>query len=609
MRLRALTVENFRGYLEPTTIAIADFTSIIGCNDVGKSTLLDALEIFFNGGKPDADDAHINGRGQPTRIACQFDELPPTVIIDSRMQTTLTDEYLLNAAGNLEIIKEYDLSVTKIDAKVFARANHPAVDGGEDLLQLNNTELKARAQERSINLNGIDQRVNTDIRRLIWNGLGDLVLQERLIPLNNADAKEVWMLLQKEMPTFALFRADRQSRDDDDEVTNPFDTAIKDAVKSLETELNAIKEKVQEKVEEVAKRTLDKLREMDPRLAEELRPEFKTEPKWASFKLSLTDHRDIPINKRGSGVRRIILLNFFRAESERRQRTSNAPGIIYAVEEPESSQHPSNQRLLINALLELSAAERTQVIITTHVPGIAALIPEESVRYVQHDDNRHPRVMSNDEDVLRRVADQLGVLPDKRVKLLLYVEGPTDVSFLKYVSRLTGQIDLATDPRIAFVVTGGGTLGHWVNQRYLQGLSLREIHIYDRDNDRKYQEYVDEVNHRGNGDWATLTTRREIENYLHPQVVQDTLGIRITFDDDDDVPLMVARAIHEASESQKPWNEVEDKKQKGKISKAKRRLCCEVVAQMSGEQLKECDQAGEIEGWLNKITQALSDSN
>ena len=65
MRLRALTVENFRGYLEPTTVPVADFTSVIGRNDVGKSTLLDALEIFFNGGKPDADDAHINGRGHP----------------------------------------------------------------------------------------------------------------------------------------------------------------------------------------------------------------------------------------------------------------------------------------------------------------------------------------------------------------------------------------------------------------------------------------------------------------------------------------------------------------------------------------------------------------
>jgi len=606
MRLRAFSVENFRGYLEPTTVRVADFTSIIGRNDVGKSTLLDALEIFFNGGKPDTDDAHIDRRGQPTRISCQFDDLPTEVVIDAQAPTTLADEHLLNAAGTLEIVKEYDLSASKIAAKVFARAEHPTVDGGSDLLQLNNAKLKARAQERGIALDGVDQRVNTSLRREIWAGLGDLATQERLIPLNDEDAKKVWTLLQKEMPTFALFQADRQSRDDDAEVTNPFDTAIKDAVKGLEVKLDEIKEEVQRKVEEVATRTLEKLREMDQTLADELRTVFKTEPKWAGFKLSLTDHRDIPINKRGSGVRRLILLNFFRAEAERRQQTSNAPGIIYAIEEPESSQHPSNQRLLINALLELSAAGRTQVIITTHVPGIAALVPQESVRYVRHDDNRHPRVIADDEDVLRLVADQLGVLPDKRVKLLLYVEGPNDVAFLEHISRLTGHVDLAEDPRVAFVLSGGGNLKHWVNRHYLRALGIPEFHIYDRDNDHGYQAQVDAVNGRGNGDWATLTDKREIENYLHPDAVREVVGIEITFGDDDDVPMIAARAVHEASESPKPWDEVEQDMQDRKASRAKRRLCHEVPARMTVEQLQERDPAGEIDGWCRRIAEKLT---
>ena len=82
------------------------------------------------------------------------------------------------------------------------------------------------------------------------------------------------------MPTFALFQADRPSRDDDSEVTSPFDAAIKDAVKALEPQLDQIKEEVKQKVEEVARRTLAKLREMDATLADDLRTVFKTEPKW-----------------------------------------------------------------------------------------------------------------------------------------------------------------------------------------------------------------------------------------------------------------------------------------------------------------------------------------
>ena len=605
MRIIALTIENFRGYLRSTTIEFTDFTSIIGRNDVGKSTLLDALEIFFNGGKPDSDDAHVDGRGQPTRISCHFVDLPPQVVIDAQAPTTLAAEYLLNHSGALEIVKQYDLRASRIMPRVFARANHPNQEGLDDLLQLSNAKLKARAQEHGIDLQHVDRRVNTSLRRAIWAKTENLRLQEQLVALNDQDAKTVWSLLQKELPTFALFQADRQSRDDDAEIANPFDTAIKDAVKGMEEKLDEIKSEVQKKVEEVAERTLAKLKEMDPSLASELRTVFRAEPKWAGFKLTLMDHRDIPINKRGSGVRRLVLLNFFRAEAERRQESSNAPGIIYAIEEPESSQHPSNQRLLIDALLDLSANDGTQVIITTHVPGIAALAPTDSIRYISRNKELHPHVIDRDENMLRLVADELGVSPDKRVKLLLYVEGPNDVTFLEHASRITKQIDLSTDTRVAFVLTGGGNLKHWVNRQYLRGLELREIHIYDRDNDHGYQSQVDSINGRGNGDWATLTSKREIENYVHPDAVHDAIGIDIEIDDDVDVPLVAARAIHEASDSQKAWAEVKEEKQDQKASRAKRRLCNVVIGRMTKQQLEERDQSGEIEGWFSQIAATL----
>ena len=534
-----------------------------------------------------------------------FDDLPSEVILDARAPTTLDNEYLLNGDGVLEIVKEYDLGATRITTKVFARANHPMAEGAADLLQLNNTKLKARAVELGINLERVDQRVNSQIRNAIWRHIGDLALGDCLIPLNDEDAKKVWTPLQKDMPTFALFQADRPSRDDDSEVTSPFDAAIRDAVKGLEPQLDQIKEEVKQKVEEVARRTLAKLREMDATLADDLRPVFKTEPKWAGFKLSLTDHDDIPINKRGSGVRRLILLNFFRAEAERRQLAGNSPGIIYAVEEPESSQHPTNQKMLINALLELSKSDNTQVLITTHVPGIAALVPPESIRYVHYDNNRHPRVIESDEDMLRLVADQLGVLPDKRVRLLLYVEGPNDVAFLENITGQTGDMDLRTDPRVAFVLSGGGNLKHWVNRRYLKGLGNPEIHIYDRDSDGGYQGFVDMVNARDNGDWATLTAKSEIENYLHSDAIQGTLSVTVTFGDNDDVPMIVARAIHEVSESPRPWDEIDDENRAKKASNAKRRLCAETAAHMTSDQLGERDPCGEVSGWLARIEAAV----
>ena len=49
-------------------------------------------------------------------------------------------------------------------------------------------------------------------------------------------------------------------------------------------------------------------------------------------------------------MRRLVLLNFFRAQAERKSRTRMPPAIIYAIEEPETAQHPTNQRLLLDAL-------------------------------------------------------------------------------------------------------------------------------------------------------------------------------------------------------------------------------------------------------------------
>lgn len=89
---------------------------------------------------------------------------------------------------------------------------------------------------------------------------------------------------------------------------------------------------------------------MDKELSNTLNPDFKSEPKFDSlFKLSIKSDDGISINKRGSGVRRLILLNFFRAEVERKLHDSNSQNVIYAFEEPETSQHPKHQEMLINS--------------------------------------------------------------------------------------------------------------------------------------------------------------------------------------------------------------------------------------------------------------------
>jgi putative ATP-dependent endonuclease of OLD family len=615
MKLREIILKNFRSFKNETRISVSNLTVFIGKNDIGKSTILEALEIFFNNSivKIEAQDLCVHSSDQNIVIGCVFEDLPDSIILDATSNTSLKEEYLLNKDGFLEIHKEYICNQKTPKETVNAIANHPSIDKANDLLLLKNSELKNRIKELGINNDNIDQRSNPSIRSGIWNSFTELKLIQTKIPLNKEDAKIIWENLSKALPIYALFQADRPSKDEDAEVQDPMKLAISEAIKIVESDLERIKTTVQDKVMEVAERTLTKLKEIDPDLAKELSPSFKADPKWDGFKLSLTGDDQIPINKRGSGVRRLILLCFFRAEAERKQADLNSSsGIIYAIEEPETSQHPSNQRLIVESLCDLSEQENCQILITTHVPGLAGLLPIDSIRYVYKDKEGENNVTICDNLTLKRVADELGVIPDERVQVFVCVEGPHDISFLKNLSKILNTTNtnipiLRVDPRIVILPLGGSTLKDWVNNEYLKCLGKPEIHIYDRDNDKpsKYQDCCQEVNSRGDGSHAFLTKKREMENYLHPDTIFEVYGFKVSFGDDDDVPMIIAREVYNRSGATKNWDNLTPEVQKKKISKAKKRLNNEVSSKMTIERIKKQDPKNEIELWLQEISKHL----
>lgn len=606
MKLKAVIMENFRSYGERVRIEMEEgLTALIGKNDVGKSTVLEALEIFFNSDvlKISPDDPCVYGTSKIVKIGCVFSDLPSSLVLDATAPTTLEAECLLNEDGDLEICKVFDCGLKTPKASVIAEAMHPTVDGATDLLGLKQTDLRARLRSLGIDSPEINHASNPAMRKAIRDSLGELRLTKQVVELDKEDGKRIWEALQKELPVYALFRADRPSTDQDAEVQDPMKIAVAEAIRTVEDQLRGIEEIVRRQATEVAVRTLEKLREMDASLASDLLPEFKADPKWDSlFKLTLNGDNGVPVNKRGSGVRRLILLNFFRAEAERRQLARSSPGIIYAIEEPETSQHPNNQKLLVQSLLELSETGKCQVIITTHVPGLAGLLPVESLRYVEREGAGKNKVTLGNDDVYRTIADQLGILPDRRVQVLFYVEGPNDIAFFNRISAVLHQTDpgipdLASDSRVAMVPVGGSTLAQWVNRNYLGHLDLPEVHVYDRDVTvpPKYQSSVDEINRRGGSSWATLTGKRELENYLHPDALQEALGLAVTFGDTDDVPRLVADASKVQSCTLGPMSE----------DRAKRVLNDIVTQKMTASRLAVSDPQQEVVSWLRKVASFL----
>ena len=89
MRIKSLSISNFRSYYKEVKISFQDLTAIVGKNDIGKSTILEALDVFFHNGKGivklDKDDINVNSKANgetDVRISIVFGSLPQSVIID-----------------------------------------------------------------------------------------------------------------------------------------------------------------------------------------------------------------------------------------------------------------------------------------------------------------------------------------------------------------------------------------------------------------------------------------------------------------------------------------------------------------------------------------------
>ena len=600
MRLASVRIENFRCYAKPIQLDLGDLTGLIGQNDAGKSAILDALDIFFGNSKVQQDDGSVDGDPSRLQITCEFDELPKSIIIDETNETTLVDEYLLNASGRLEWTVVYNASLKSPKLiEEYLTAVHPSTDGFGDLLFLKNRDLKSRLDELSAPSESIDKRVNAQLRSAIWATSTDLCLTTQQLQISQIDGgsgKEISDKLRLQRPLYHVFRVDRPSTDQDSEAQDPLKQAVQMAMDAQSAALEQIADHVQNELTEVAKRTLAKLRDIDERLADELRPVLER-PRWHSaFKIGLEDEAGIALNKRGSGVRRLGLLSFLQAQAESAQ-TVEGREAIYAIEEPETSLHPDLQRQLYDSMKMLSERSLTQVLLTTHTPTLGSLLPTTSIRFLEVDSSGGRNVHSDGHETLAKAANALGVHRIATVRVLVGVEGPNDMEFLRRISRILKHAgedipsieELEASNRIIMFPFGGANLKHWVHR--LKPLQAHELHITDRDNrppdDPKYKKHVDDIN-LGERSEAYITSKRELENYLHPDAIFEALQVNVVVDDWNDIPKEVAAKL--------PWNP----------TTAKEHLNRECVDKMTPERLTDRDSNADIRSWLKRISDLVS---
>lgn len=601
MKLKSLILKNFRSYKDVKILFDKSMNVIIGQNDVVKSTILEALDIFFEGGtiKIDITDFSKNAEDNKIIIGTEFVvDGEKEILIDTSNKTKLTDEYLLNGDGFLEIVKEFEIKNEKLQKeKVFIKAQYPKEYSNEPLINMKISDLKKKLNEKfnEEEVEDIDKRTNAEIRKALY-GKASNEFEEIKIDITKEDAKAVWEQLKKWLPLYFLFQSDRANKDSDADIQNPLKSATKIAVAKFEEQFNEIKSQLEEELTKIGNETIDKMKEMGLENTNSLKPQISNKGLDTLFSFGLESDNGIALNKRGSGFRRMVLLNYFRAEAERKLESdeNKDKDIIYAIEEPETAQHPNHQKMLIEALKELSHKDNYQLILTTHTPEIAKMVRLENLILISKDNDI--ATIDNSENKLKAISDTLGIHPFFKHKVVVFVEGENDIKFLLNINQHIGDfkniIDLKEE-QISIIPLHGGNLKNWVDRDYLKDSNIIEFHIYDSDlnsgkNTNKYQEEIDKVNSRKDGSCAIKTQKREMENYIHKSLIEKEFGIDLSGIADynvEDIPSFITSRIHVAK-----TEEAIKAILNGRFSK-----------QLTREMLEELGAFDEIKGWFEKI--------
>lgn len=629
MYLKKIKLINFRSYESIEVEFDNNLNVIIGKNDIGKSTILEALDIFFGQEriKIDIDDKNVFN-GNEMSISCSFIiNQQKEYLIDTDVKTNLKDEFLLNSEGLLEIKKTWDCSKDKLTAtslKTFIVCDYPKefylnplptlkIEELKKILEdkdnsdiafalfdkLNNNEFEgleigpySSDMDKKIPIK-IDKRKRAEIRNAIYQVIENKDLKTIELAIDKEDGKNIWNSISTDLPLYFLFQSDRANKDTDKEVQDPLKVITKTAIENVIDKLEEVKELIKKSAELIGNETIKKLEEMNPELAKVLKPDV-TNKAWDSlFSFSFVGDDNIPMNKRGSGVRRLILLNYFRAEAERKNNSNKA--VIYAIEEPETSQHPNHQILLINALSEIALKENHQVILTTHSPEIAKQTKSDNLILI--DKVNGVNKVIEDENKLFAISKTLGIT-SYLGKLVICVEGENDINFLSNINQNIQDFREIIDFKkegIKIIPMKGSSLINWIDKNYLEGSNIVEYHLYDKDADEKYKKSIEKVNERNDSSKGILTLKRELENYIPSKLYELEFEIDCSNINDwsnDDVISIITSKTNK-------FNHIKNFKEKENI--IKNITNSKITKSITREHLIEMGNFEEIKSWFTDI--------
>mgnify|MGYP006273677335 CR=1 FL=1 len=573
MLIKKIFVKNFRGVKNFEVEINNNMLVIVGQNDVGKSTILHSLRTFFH-------DRKISTGDFPKY------NMEANIEIELYFQTDKFKDVLDNNLLKLKCVYSLDKERDKININKYIY-KVPSFPTNEELEQYRT--LKKTGKSLGIEFPRKKPKSDEEIKKLRKRVME--VLEEKRGEYQWVDASDDWSNYKKHFPEIVYIPA---SQDHGDEQRMTKDSSVfgqifrvgmrkwlkvdkksQNAIGTLEEKIKDINSKILHKVEE-------KLREQIP-LADEVSQELKPLDitKGFDFTMYIDDPQGIktPLDQRGSGLQRAVLIAAIRAQSDvydmidnlednnQDSVDENSNTTLYLFEEPEAFLHLGAQRELFYSLKDLTKREN-QIVVTSHS---TLFIDESEMEDIVLMTRKEGESISSQHIPEIEIKDELGEV--MRVSELItgkaccIVEGVSDkLAFQNWIENIGydyGKLG------IHFVSMDGCTNAeYYANADILSDFYVPFLLVLDRDthmtrDPKKIKRRLEEKYSFLRNNNRIRILDGELENYFSLDKVSDALNIpeeyidKEEYDKDPKKALEIAKdkAIEEGLKGVRAYNE------------------------------------------------------